>query len=153
MESKKNESVQNLFFSFFKQSEKHKESKYKELDAVILIQRWWRNNQWKRFYTIPKLDTDVISTECNIGNYYQFYLKRKFDETELDETELDETELDETEDTNDTSDISDAKSDYDEQEHEEEHEEQEHLVVDHNNDFFNSFFTFLYKGIKFMFGF
>lgn len=156
MESK-NDSVQNLFFSFFKQSEESEEPKEKELDAVILIQRWWRNNQWKRFYTIPKLDTDVISTECNIGDHYQFYLKRKFDETELDETELDETE-----DTNDTSDISDAKSDYDdeEEEHEEqeeqEHEEQENLVVDHNNfinDFFNSFFAFLYKGIKFMFGF
>lgn len=80
----------NLFFSFFK----HETNKIqKEINAAIIIQNWWRQNQWKRFYTIPtnqRLDTDVI-----YNAYQNHYVnKRKY-------------ETDETTDTNDTSDISD----------------------------------------------
>ena len=172
MESKKNNSVQNLFFSFFKQTETVSK---KELDAVVLIQHWWRKNQWKRFYTIPeieietlRLDTDVISTECNIGDLvYNYYVnKRKFVDTDDDEAgdTSDTSDTSNTGDTGDTTDdtsvISDAKSDY---ENESETKKQEslvdryeNLIVNHNNfinDFFNSFFAFIYNGIKFMFGF
>jgi hypothetical protein len=202
MESK-NESVQNLFLSFFKQNKST--DTQKEIDAVILIQRWWRENQWKRFYTIPneRIDTDVISTECNIGDHYQFSVKRKFDETETDNEADDEREDEETggsaklgwfgykkstgqftfyqdtpdtsdnPDTLDSSDISDAKSDYEDEIDEDECDKcecdkcecdkcehlinrYENLVVNHNNfinDFFTSFFTFMYRGFKFMLGF
>jgi hypothetical protein len=172
MESR-NESVQNLFLSFFKQNKKEQTDTQKEIDAVILIQRWWRENQWKRFYTIPnqeyldqeRIDTDVISTECNIGDHYQFSVKRKFDET--DNEADDEQENQHPSDTSDTSDISDAKSDYEDEDEDEEDEDEdeeqeslinryENLVVNHNNfiyDFFTSFFTFIYSGFKFMLGF
>jgi hypothetical protein len=161
MESK-NESVQNLFLSFFKQNKKEQTDTQKEIDAVILIQRWWRENQWKRFYTndeqkmTERIDTDLISTECNIGDHYQL-------ETETDNEADDEQENQHTSDTSDTSDISDAKSDYEDEEDEDEDKEQEslinryeNLVVNHNNfiyDFFTSFFTFIYSGFKFMLGF
>lgn len=108
MESKRNDSVQNLFFSFFKQPETDTNKE----KAAIVIQNWWKQNQWKRFYTIPetdRLDTDVISTECNIGDLeYNYYVnKRKFVDSDTDEADdeaddeanVDDDEVDGTDDT------------------------------------------------------
>lgn len=143
MESKTNY-VQNLFLSFFKQNKKEQidTDTPKEINAVILIQRWWRENQWKIFYTIlnEHIDTDVIS---NISDNEQYYLiKKNFDDVDIDEAD-DELE------NQCTSDTSDDKSDY-------EDEELESLINiyenHHNNfiyDFFTSFFIFIYRGFGF----
>jgi hypothetical protein len=152
MESKN--SFQDLFFSLFTpvslfKKEKDDENE-KNTNAAILIQNWWRQNQWKRFYTIPR----------------QFYLKRKIDE--IDQDEIIENEIIEDEIIDhDTFDIYDTKSDYEDEIEDEIEEiietEQESLinkyeqpVVNYNNFinyFFNNLFDFIYKGIKFMFGF
>lgn len=94
--------------------------------AAILIQHWWRQNQWKKFYTIP--DEDVISTECNPTNDFN----------------SDNLSIESLTFGNDDNDNDHIVNRY------------ENLVINHNNfihEFFYSLFHFIYNGFKFMLGF
>lgn len=55
-----NNLFKSLYLSLFQKSNSYKSILDKQNGATLIIQRWWRQNRWKRFYTIPNEDSENI---------------------------------------------------------------------------------------------